>query len=167
MALVVKNPPANAGDIKDLGSVSGLGLSPGGGRGNPFQYSCLEKPMDRGAWWATVHRVPGSWTWLKRFSPAQHSLQATSWPSSPHLSSALTSLFTSMHGGLSLDSIIIPPSMSWSCLCHSAMPLFFSYSPNSVHLFRSQSMSYFHCEVSWRSKLESFKIFNILLYLSP
>ena len=54
VALVVKNPPANAGDIKDLGSVSGLGLSPGGGHGNPFQYSCLEMSKDREAWQATV-----------------------------------------------------------------------------------------------------------------
>ena len=51
---MVKNPPANAGDIKDLGSVSGLGLSPGGGHGNPFQYSCLEMSKDREAWQATV-----------------------------------------------------------------------------------------------------------------
>ena len=50
MALVVKNPPANAGDIRDVGSVSGLGILPGGGHGNPLQYSRLENPMDRGAW---------------------------------------------------------------------------------------------------------------------
>ena len=55
VALVVKNMPANAGDIRDVGSVPGLGRSPGEGHGNPLQYSCLEKPMDRGAWWATVH----------------------------------------------------------------------------------------------------------------
>ena len=52
--LVVKNPPANAGD---MGSIPGLGRSPGEGNGNPLQYSCLENPMDRGAWWAPVHRV--------------------------------------------------------------------------------------------------------------
>ena len=46
----------------NAGSVPGLGRFPGGGRGNPLQYSCLEKPVDRGAWWATVHRVPQSWT---------------------------------------------------------------------------------------------------------
>ena len=46
--LVVKNPPANAGDLRDAGSVPGLGRSPGEGRGNPLQYSCLENPMDRG-----------------------------------------------------------------------------------------------------------------------
>ena len=49
VALVVKNPPANAGDITDAGSNPGPGRSPGGGRGNPLQYSCLENPMDRGA----------------------------------------------------------------------------------------------------------------------
>ena len=62
VALVVKNPPANAGDIRDLGSIPGLGGCPGGGHGNPLQYSCLEKPMNRGAWWATVHRGANSQT---------------------------------------------------------------------------------------------------------
>ena len=58
MVLVVKNPPANAGDIRDTGLIPGLGKSPGGGHGNPFQYSCLENTgMDRGAWWATVRGV--------------------------------------------------------------------------------------------------------------
>ena len=51
VALVVKNPPANAGDVRDTGSVPGSGRSPGGGHGNPLQYSCLENSMDRGAWW--------------------------------------------------------------------------------------------------------------------
>ena len=59
-ALVVKNMPANSEDIRDAGLIPGLGGSPGGGHGNPFQYRCLEKPLDRGAWWATVHRVTGS-----------------------------------------------------------------------------------------------------------
>ena len=53
VGLVVKNLPANAGDIRDIGSIPGLGRSPGGGHGNPPQYSCLENPMDRGAWRAT------------------------------------------------------------------------------------------------------------------
>ena len=61
-ALMVKNPPANAGDLRDSGLIPGLGRSPGGGHGNPLQYSCLENPMDRGAWWATVHRVTKSQT---------------------------------------------------------------------------------------------------------
>ena len=62
VALVVKNPSANAGDIRDSGSVTGLGRSPGGGHGNPLQYPCLESLMDRGAWRAIVHRVTKSWT---------------------------------------------------------------------------------------------------------
>ena len=57
MVLVVKNPPVNAGDIRDVGSILGWGRSLGGGHGNPLQDSCLENPMDRGAWWAAVHRV--------------------------------------------------------------------------------------------------------------
>ena len=63
--LVVKNPLANAGDIRDMGSIPGSERSPGGGHGNLLQYSCLENPMDRGAWWATVHRVAKSQTQLK------------------------------------------------------------------------------------------------------
>ena len=55
--LVVKNLPANAGDTRDLGSIHGSGRSPGGGHGNPLQYSYLDNPMDRGAWQATIHRV--------------------------------------------------------------------------------------------------------------
>ena len=53
-------PPANAGDARDMGSIPESGRSPGGGHGNPLQYSCQENPMDRGAWWATVHRVTQS-----------------------------------------------------------------------------------------------------------
>ena len=60
LSLMVKNPPANAGDIRDVRSIPGLGRSPEGPHGNPLQYSCLENPMDRGAWWATVPRVAKS-----------------------------------------------------------------------------------------------------------
>ena len=62
VVLVVKNPPAKAGDVIDVGLIPGLGRSPGGGHGNPLQYSCLENPMDRGAWQATVHGVTKSRT---------------------------------------------------------------------------------------------------------
>ena len=55
MALVVKNPPANAGEVREEGLIPGWGRSPGGGHGNPLQYSYLEKPMDRGDWRITVH----------------------------------------------------------------------------------------------------------------
>ena len=71
--LVVKNPPANTGDMRDVYSIPGSGRSPGGGHGNPLQYSCLETPIDRGAWWATVHRVAKSWTRLKQLGTAQES----------------------------------------------------------------------------------------------
>jgi len=57
---VVKNLPASVGDIRASGSIPGWGRFPGGGNGNPLQYSCLENPMDRGAWWATVHGVAES-----------------------------------------------------------------------------------------------------------
>ena len=58
---MVKNLPANAGDARVMGSTPGLGRFPGGGHGNPYQYSCLENPMDRGAWQATVLRVKQRW----------------------------------------------------------------------------------------------------------
>ena len=64
MLLVVKNLPVNTGNVRDVGS----GLIPGGGHGNPLQYNCLENPMDRGAWQASVHRVTRSLTQLKRLS---------------------------------------------------------------------------------------------------
>ena len=62
VVLVVKNPPANAGDARDSGSIPGSGRSPGRGNGNPLQYSCLENFMGRGAWRATVHGVTKSRT---------------------------------------------------------------------------------------------------------
>ena len=65
VALVVKNLLASAGDVRDLGSILGSGRSPGRGHGNPLQYSCLENPMDRGAWWALVHWATKSQTQLK------------------------------------------------------------------------------------------------------
>ena len=65
---MVKNPTASAGDVRDLGLTPGSGVSPGGGHGNPLQYSCPENPMDRGAWWATVHGVSKSQKRLKQLS---------------------------------------------------------------------------------------------------
>ena len=65
MAPVVKNPPANAGDIRDVGSITGLGRSPEGGHGHPLQYSCLENPMAGGTWRAVVHGVAKNQTQLK------------------------------------------------------------------------------------------------------
>ena len=68
---VVKNLLASAGDVRDMGLIPGSRRSPGGRHGNPLQYSCLENPMDRGAWFATVHRVAKSWTQLKHLSKGQ------------------------------------------------------------------------------------------------
>ena len=65
---MVKNLPANAKDLRDVGLIHGLGRAPEVGHGNPLQYSCLENPMDRGAWWAMVHSVAQSQTLLKRLS---------------------------------------------------------------------------------------------------
>ena len=64
VVLAVKNPPANAGGIRDAGSTPGSRRSPGEGQGNPLQYSCLENSMDRGAWWDIAHGVSKSWTGL-------------------------------------------------------------------------------------------------------
>ena len=68
VVLVVKNLPANAVDMRDLGLIPESGRCPGGGYDNPLQYSCWENPVDRGAWWATVHRFAKSWPWLKWLS---------------------------------------------------------------------------------------------------
>ena len=68
VALVVKNLPANAGDIRDAGSIPGSGRSPGEGHSNLLQYSCLENSMDRRAWRVTVHRITKNWTRLKELS---------------------------------------------------------------------------------------------------
>ena len=68
VALVVKNLLANAGDTGDVGLIPGSGRYPGRGHGNSLQYSCLENPMDKAAWWATVHRVTKSWTQWKQLS---------------------------------------------------------------------------------------------------
>ena len=65
---MIKNLPANAGDLRDMSSTPGSGISPGGGHNNPLQYSCLVNPMDRGNWQATVYRVTISWTQLKRLN---------------------------------------------------------------------------------------------------
>ena len=79
--LVVKNLPANAGDIRDAGLIPGWGRSPGEGNGKPLQYSCLGNPMDRGAWWATVHGVTGvrhdSVTEQQQQQPTGKSLRVT------------------------------------------------------------------------------------------
>ena len=97
---MVKNPPANAGETGNAGSIPGSGRSPGGGQGNPLQFSCLENPMDRGAWRAIVHRVTKSWTRLKQFSmhtcmlsgitssPLTHTYRDPLWPHTVRVTSS-------------------------------------------------------------------------------
>ena len=75
IALAVKNLPAKAGDTRVAGFIPGLGGSPGGGHGKPLQYSCLENPMNRGAWQVTVHWVAKSWTKMKL--PSTHVSQSS------------------------------------------------------------------------------------------
>ena len=70
---VVKNSPANAGDLRDVGLIPGSGRAPGGGHGNPLQYPCLENPVDRGAWWAAAHGVVPSQTRLRQLG--RHTLK--------------------------------------------------------------------------------------------
>ena len=72
--LEINNPPVNAGDLKDAGSVPGSGRPPAEGNSNPSQYSCLENPVDRGAWRATVHGVTKSQTGLKQLSMHAHTV---------------------------------------------------------------------------------------------
>ena len=74
--VVIKSPPASAADVRDMVSIARLGRFPGGGYGNPLQYSCLENPMDRGDWRSIVHRVAQSHTWLKWLAAAAKSLQS-------------------------------------------------------------------------------------------
>ena len=70
---MVKNPPANVGDSRDMGLIPGSGRLPGTGNDNPLQYSCLENPMDRGAWWAAVHGVEKESDTVKQLSMHIHS----------------------------------------------------------------------------------------------
>ena len=76
----VRNPPANAGDVRDVSSIPGSGRSPGGDHVNLLRYSCLENPMDRGAWGATVQGVAQSQTQLKRLSMHAGPLRADAFP---------------------------------------------------------------------------------------
>ena len=80
VVLVVKNPLANAGEVRNTGSIPGSGRSPEGGYGNSLQYSCLENPMDRGTWQVMVYRIEKSQTWLKWLTTAHMVPIMTAWP---------------------------------------------------------------------------------------
>ena len=108
---VVKNPPTNAGNVRKSGSIPGLEKYPGVGNGNPLLYSCLENPMDRGAWQPTVHRCTKSWTLLKQLS-----MHACSYP---HMTTKKKHSFDYMH------------------LCHQVMSLHFNTLSRFVIAFLS------------------------------
>ena len=111
VALLVKNPAANAGDVRYAGSILGSGRSAGVGNGNPLQYSCLENPTDRGAWQATVHGITKSWAQLKWFSTHTHKIR---YPESVQFSRSVVSDSLQPHG----PQHARPPSItnSWSLL---------------------------------------------------
>ena len=110
MVLVVKNWPANAGDLRDMGSIPGLGRSPGEGHGNPLQYSCLRSPIDRGAWQATVHGVAKSWILLKQDSMHVHVQDCTvgafqTWDWDPGSLASKSVLFTLEHRDINSSTL--------------------------------------------------------------
>ena len=125
---MVKNTPVDAEDARDAGLIPGLGRSPEGENGNLLQYSCLENPMGRGAWWATVHGVAKSWT---RLCMHPHKLLRTVSPLSPIFSPS----------GRDTHSLLLThtpsPSYSWSqsqslyCASQYAHPLFHTLSHTS------------------------------------
>ena len=121
VALVVKKSPTSAGDLRDTGSIPGWGRSPGGGHGNPLQCSCLENPIDRGAWRATVHRTTTSQTQLKRLSTDSRPRGHLPAPSSSSLgcSVAVSSLG---HQVRSPGTILTFPSSSTVAIWPSLLP---------------------------------------------
>ena len=127
-ALVVKNPPANAEDPRNAGLIPGLGRSPGGGHGNPLQYSCLGNPVDRGAWWATVHGVTKSQTWLSEWTELNwNCLKYTHWimiSDSTNMTKITPPPFPWVHDYVARDCI----SVSFAVRCDQLLPGRFSWS---------------------------------------
>ena len=121
VALLVKNPLPNAADVRDTGLIPGSGRSPGGGHGNPLQYSCLENSMDGGAWWATVHGLAKSRTQLSdfQFRPV-HSRSRVWLFATPWTAPCQASLFlTNSRSLLKLMSIESMMPFNRLILCHS------------------------------------------------
>ena len=135
---MIKNPPASAGDVRDTGSIPGLGRSPGGEHGNPLQYSCLENPMDRGAWRATVHGVTKSRTQLEQLSNHSTSL--------PKKDLRNIQLY------LDFPIIWIKPSLcQHSCLLFCSSLFFFSYLLGSLAT-----------PVEWSDEIQSSPSFQVI-----
>ena len=161
MALVVKNPPANAGDIRDVGSIPGLGRSPRERHGNPLQYSCLENPMDRGAWWLIVHKAQrvryawNSWAYMHAHTPLS--------PSSPLPLTQPCPLSTSCTRAVAIDE----PTLMQHHHCkskiyikvHNLSSVSFWQMYNSIYPLLQYHTELFHCP-----KISS--VFCLLIYLS-
>ena len=149
---MLKNLPGSAGDVRDTGLIPGLGRFPGEGHGNPLQYSCPENPMDRGAWWATVHRVAKSLTRLQRLKTHME-----------HLQLEFFSLMT-LHWGTYLPAVLLlPQTCLQRHLINAAFILKLSYSWSNDC---SQNKDHNRCErvglmrYSKKKKKEVFPVFN-------
>ena len=169
---MVKNPPANAGDINDVGLIPEFRQSLGGSHGNPLQYSCLENPMDRGAWWPTVHGITKSQTQLKWLST--QTLFAISSVSSVYLSLLIflpiililacgssSSAFCIMFSACNLNKQgdNIQP-------CYTPLPILNqSVFPCKVLTVASwPTFKFFRRQVSWPGILISLRIYHSLLW---
>ena len=145
MALVVKNPSASTGVVRDTDSISGSGRSPGGANGTPLQYSCLENPMDRGAWWAIVHGVAESNTTA---ATEQVGTMKSAWLSESSCGSSPLHSFPILEGFLGKTLIWpvfpFPKSYSWR-------------TPLSMCDFQ-------HHSVLWSDQIKSVEL-AVLLYL--
>ena len=113
VVLVVRNLPANAGDMKHAGLIPELGRSPGEGHSNPLQYSCQENPVDRGAWWAMVHRVTKSRARLKQLSMHRSTCQAHMCNKSPGSLDAQVMLAVFRPAGRQVYTLQAGPAFSW------------------------------------------------------
>ena len=144
---MVKNPHANSGNVRVLGWIPGLGRSPGGGNGTPLQYSCLESPMDRGAWWVMVHGVAKSWTRLSVYAFQKYSSQHSPPTALLLLSlsplgnySFLLPLYTNIkrlskgHPSAPAPSILYPAlNLDWRFISYMILYMFQCHSPKSSH----------------------------------
>ena len=153
-----KEPACNTGD---LGSITGLGISPWEGNGNPLQYFCLENPMDRGAWQATVYRVQKSWTWLKQPKTPQFSCSVVSdylWPhESQHARPPCPSPTPGVHPDSRPSSQWCHPAISSSVIpfssCPQSLPASESFTMSQLFAWGGQSTSYLKWLILFSSPL--------------
>ena len=111
--IVVKNTPVNAGDLRDMSSIPGLGRSPGEGNGNPLHYSCLENAMDRGPWWSTVHTAAKRQAGPRWFSTHRHTYANSAWNTTFKIQSDWKTMFNYIPAHLLIShSILFPCELS-------------------------------------------------------